>query len=247
MEVCRLLGWDSEFFGFPIARVCGDQLDRELAAEIDRWCRDRQIACLYFLADSRDPGTARCAEDSGYRLVDVRVTLDSELGEPRDGAFDPSTLGRAEDLDDLVAIARVAHEDSRFYADAGFPRERCAALYETWIRKSFEGDADAVLVGRVDGRASGYLTCRLAAAEAPTGHIGLVAVAERARGRGVATALVRSGLHWFGRNGAQRVEVATQGRNLAAQRLYQAAGFRICSLRLWFHKWYQDPPRRKAT
>jgi hypothetical protein len=30
----------------------------------------------------------------------------------------------------------------------------------------------------------------------------------------------------------------TQGRNLAAQRLYQRTGFLIRDLQLWYHKWY---------
>jgi hypothetical protein len=30
----------------------------------------------------------------------------------------------------------------------------------------------------------------------------------------------------------------TQGKNIAAQRLYQKNGFLIRDLQLWYHKWY---------
>jgi hypothetical protein len=34
------------------------------------------------------------------------------------------------------------------------------------------------------------------------------------------------------------VLVVTQGRNYAAQRLYQRNQFRTCEVQLWYHKWY---------
>jgi len=37
--------------------------------------------------------------------------------------------------------------------------------------------------------------------------------------------------------------VVTQGRNLAAQRLYQRNGFVTASLQLWYHRWF---PRENA-
>jgi ribosomal protein S18 acetylase RimI-like enzyme len=33
------------------------------------------------------------------------------------------------------------------------------------------------------------------------------------------------------------VSVVTQGRNVAAQRLYQRAGFVTASTQLWYHRW----------
>jgi ribosomal protein S18 acetylase RimI-like enzyme len=49
------------------------------------------IECLYFLADPGDPETAPLAEESGFRLVDLRVTLDRRLG----GSGPESAAGRA--------------------------------------------------------------------------------------------------------------------------------------------------------
>ncbi len=240
-EVCRLLPWDSDFFGFPIATTSLPRLDGRLAAETDAWCEGHGVACLYLLAESGDPGTAIRAGEHGFRLVDIRVTLDRPLeavpAPPAPAGFEID-LARGADRDALVPIARASHTDSRFFADPGFPREKCASLYETWITRSIEGWADAVLVARFGGVASGYVTCHV---EGDRGRIGLVGVGEGARGRGVAGALVESALTLFASRGASRAEVVTQGRNVGAQRLYQKAGFRTSALQLWFHKWYRAP------
>ena len=35
---CEKLDWDTEFFGFPVARVLGRRLDQPTADAIDGWC-----------------------------------------------------------------------------------------------------------------------------------------------------------------------------------------------------------------
>lgn len=233
-EPCRYLDWDSRFFGVEIAQVAGGRLDAAGAAAVDRWCAERRIACLYFLADELGASTA-FAERAGFRLVDVRVELAHALAPPPaapDPRIRPAVGG---DVPALRAIARTSHRDSRFYRDERFRRDRCDALYETWIDKSCNGGAAAVLVADVDDRVAGYVTCERPTASA--GRIGLFAVAEAERGRGVGRALVGSALAWLAAHGAETVDVATQGRNVEAQRLYQAAGFRTAALRFWYHRW----------
>ena len=78
-EPCVFLQWDTDFFGFKVARVNGHNLDVEKIKDIYRWCEDYEIECLYFLAGSDDPKTIRCAEDHNFRLVEVRVNMDSSL------------------------------------------------------------------------------------------------------------------------------------------------------------------------
>ncbi len=58
----------------------GGRLAPETLAAIERWVAREGIECLYFLADPGDPETAPLAEESGFRLVDLRVTLERRLG-----------------------------------------------------------------------------------------------------------------------------------------------------------------------
>ena len=234
--LCDLLGWDSEFFGFPIARVRANRLSAGDAPAILEWCAAEHVRCLYLLASGTDLETARIAAESGFRFVDVRVTLECI---PMNSSA-PSTLvrsARPEDARTLAAIARVSHTDSRFYWDGGFPRELCDRLYETWIEKSLAGDARRVLVAEHDGEAAGYITCDWSG---DTGRIGLIAVAKQVRGTGMGSALVQAALAVFHEAGVRRVTVVTQGRNVPAQRLYQRCGFVTSAVEIWYHAWFEN-------
>ena len=127
-EPCRLLDWDSEFFGFRVARVENDVLTAASAAEIREWSRHHDVRCLYFLARPDDFLTTSVAESEGFHLADVRLTLSRSAREP---AVLPEAGGKAvvrpacpADQPALRAIARRSHRDSRFYADCGSGRKR---------------------------------------------------------------------------------------------------------------------------
>jgi ribosomal protein S18 acetylase RimI-like enzyme len=230
-EPCVLLPWDSEFWGKRIGRVRGDRL---APVPVDTWAREHSVACLYFLARD-DPGAASAAEDGGFRLVDVRVELDRPAAGDEASTLRPAV---PEDEAALRSVARSNHRITRFYADPRFPDERCDELYETWIARSLEGWADAVLVAGEPGAPDGYVSCH-ALAEGSAGSIGLIGVAPEARGRGVGRELVAGAVAWCRDRGLERVTVVTQGRNVPALRTFESCGFRTADVALWFHKWYE--------
>lgn len=241
-EPCYSLAWDSAHFGFAVARARGDILTSTLATDIDAWCRRTRTRCLYFQARAEDADTSRVADFAGFRPVDLRVVFAQRLGpaDPEGAGRDGGALrmGTGEDSKSLEDIAAHSYRLSRFYFDGGFPMERVDALYATWIRQSLTGFAAAVLVTGPVGKPLGFISCHLPGEGEPA-RIGLVGVAEEAQGRGVGRALLAGALEWFRQAGITRVEVATQGRNTEAQRLYQRAGFVTDHVRTWYHKWYQ--------
>jgi len=233
---CEYREWDSTFFNRRIGRLLGNRLTPERLRTALDWTRAERIDCLYFLADSDDAQTIRLAEANGFRLVDIRVTLEHPLVTVSTAAEAAPNirLARLEDVAALCAIAKVSHRAGRFYSDPEF-RPRSDALYETWIEKSCNGYADAVLVAEAEQQAAGYLSCHLS--RDGEGSIGLVAVDSRFQGRGLGSQLVTESLHYFRTNGMSRASVVTQGSNSASQRLYQACGFRTRSVQLWYHRW----------
>jgi len=245
--VCEYLDWDSEFFGRRIGRVTASRVTEKSIADIDAWCSAYRIECLYFLADSTDRPTTRLAQENDFRFVDARVTLDvrsTKACGPEDGATGSAVRRATEaDIDPLKAIARRNHRDTRFYYDGNFPVQRCDELYETWIEKSCRGWAENVLVAAKHGEIEGYISCHVRTAG--IGQIGLAAVSEKARGRGVGRALLANAIRWFSEEGVDVVSVVTQGRNVRAQRLYQRCGFTTRSVELWFHRWSAEAPQGK--
>jgi dTDP-4-amino-4,6-dideoxy-D-galactose acyltransferase len=220
------LAWDSDFFGRRIARLDSIPTDWRQRAE------DQRIECLYYLVDASDLQAIRSAETAGFQLMDVRVTLAARLtaraARAATGRVRPA---RPEDVAGLEQIAASSHHDTRFYADDRFDRDRVDEMYRVWIRRSCADPDGRVWVLDEGAGPGGYSTC------APDGKIGLVAVAPDRRGRGAGHDLVQASLSWFAERGLTEVSVVTQGRNLAAQHLYQRCGFTTARIELWFHRW----------
>ena len=237
----EVLPWDSEFFGLRVARLTRGTIDPSTCQQALDWGAAEHVQLLYFLADD-DADSWGVACDAGFRPKDIRVEMALDRTWPRPPAHeigDHVVLREAvpADLKDLLPIASSAHTDSRFFADAAVSRQKAHELYELWLARSVEKTiADVVFVAEVDGRASAYITARIAD---HVGSIGLVGVGESARGRGVGTAMVQRTLQWFTARGVSEVTVVTQGRNTRAQRIYQRCGFFTNATRLWFHRWFQ--------
>ena len=237
---CSLLEWDSGFFGFPVAQVAGEILSQPKGRAALEWSRVHSIKCLYFLADPNSPETAELAYRLGFKLVDVRLQLSiasrsCERSKPPQFAL---RTARPSDVFALQAIARGAHQDSRFFFDSDFQKTRAEDLFATWIATDCAGRADRVLtIEGEGGRPIGYVTCNLIKGS-NTGRVGLVGVASEVRGRGFGKALVSGALEWFWSADVETVFVVTQARNVAAQRLYQTAGFRTDSVGVWYHRWF---------
>ena len=238
--VCEYLEWDSQFFGRRIARANISYLTEDLVAEIDAWCSSLGIDCLYFLAGSTDRQTARLAQVNEFRLVDVKLTLELQVGPTITGDSAVSRVRSATegDIPALRAIARTSHRDSRFYYDRNFPSHLCDELYATWIQRSCQGWATKVFVAGENEVIDGYVTCNLP--NRFSAQIGLVGVADVAQGKGIGSELVSYAVRWFAQEGVEKVTVVTQGRNVRAQRLYQRSGFVTRSVDLWFHRWFSE-------
>jgi ribosomal protein S18 acetylase RimI-like enzyme len=241
---CEILDWDTNFFGFRIARAGSDTLTPEIVQSLDEFCRHNQVRCLYFLSTIHEPNTTRLAEANDFQLVDIRLTFEKVLSGnshlKTDGGLNKIAAirpARAADIADLVKISQKSYIDSRFYFDKNFPRPLAEALYQKWIQVSCEGWAEAVLVAELDQVPVGYITCHLDQ-EQKSGKIGLVGVSNQAQGQGIGKELVNQASEWFSIQGMGKVTVVTQGRNLAAQRLYQRCGFITQNIQLWYHKWY---------
>jgi dTDP-4-amino-4,6-dideoxy-D-galactose acyltransferase len=233
---CELLPWDTEFFGVRVARITAGHLGGPDFRDVDAWCRQQAIDCAYFLADTRSAEEHASREEAGFRLVDGRVTLEARV----EAALSPSPTGvrlaRIEDLPALRAIAETSHRDTRFYTDPRFGAA-AARLYGCWIEKSVR-EADTTVLVPDEPVAVGYITCYQAGES--VGQIGLLGVAETARGRGLGRRLVMAALAWCRSRSLSHARVVTQAGNLGGLGVYTVCGFTIVSTQWWYHRWFTD-------
>jgi len=243
-EPCQFLEWDTNFFGRRIARINSNQLDGKLVEDIYAWTESNHIDCLYFLANADDIETIRLAEDLDFRLVEIRLNMERSLKD-----WNPDTRphtapeihirqGAVEDIPRLQEIARHSYFDSRFYFDRCFPEDSWQAYYATWVKKSFEGGAQIALVAEHGGQIVGYITGLIDPHNPTQGQYELTGVDPAARNLGAGNELFRSGLDHYVRAGVQNLWLATQGRNIATQRMVQRNGLVTRSCQLYFHKWF---------
>lgn len=235
-EPCRLLSWDSDFFGFPIAAVRLERLEDPSMTAIDTWCEARGVRCLYYECNAADQDSIRRAGRGGFEVVDVRLLFTGRShAMPADG---PAALrdATAADVPALRAIASESHRDSRFFADPRFSAERAAELFATWIGNAVAGHVDRVIVADHGGEVAGYSALRKQ--PGGRGRIDLFAVAPWHRRQGIGRQMIRASCAWLAEQGVPTIFAATQARNASAHRAYQRCGLALGGVWLYYHKWY---------
>ena len=239
LESLETLEWDTNFFGFPVARIVNPNASIDELRAVRDQMNERQIPLAYWSAENPNDDIRREAERLGARLVDERLTFVSDLrGFPRadipELRFVQSYI-EGMSLTELKQLAVDSGIYSRFVVDPQFPRAKAIALFEEWIERSIEKTfADDVLVLTQDHRIAGMATIRK---KNDCANIGLAAVAADFRRRRFGQALVYAAQNWCRERGVDRIEVATQSVNVPARMLYRKCGFQLQRTEFVFHFW----------
>lgn len=241
-EYCTYLDWDTDFFGVRIGKLTAQRLDEATLAQVDAWCAEQNIDCLYYQAPADDPETIQLAGKAGFQLVEVRLIFERRLDD-----WEPVTRHRLGDevairpaqLTDIPAVQKIAqgsYLDSRFYFDRRFAESRWQAYYRTWVKKSLEGRAEMALIAETNHQVLGYIT-GVPSTDRTEMMYELTGVNPAARCAGVGQELFRSGMDWCVQHGIPYIWLATQGRNIATQRMVQRNGFITKACYLYYHRW----------
>jgi len=244
----RILPWDSNFFGFKIARIefvihpfhkilnqnSFDVVASTLAKTITAL---REQGCQHVSAsvDPADIVTVNSLEECGFRIKDtINYHLFDLVKNPISSeAFTLGSIATIEDLpylEDLTVRAFGSRQYivNHFNNDLQFPQEKVAEMYKIWIQKSFTNErADAVMIVRKGTKPVGYLTAILPTEEQLKlgmnfADMGVGAVDPDYHGNGVFSTLHSSLLKWFQDRGIQhvltRTAITTTGVNKACSK-----------------------------
>ena len=184
MNAYDRLDWDSDFFGFEVARINAPELDEvELRTALET-LEAKRFALAYWAAADRATTPPLAARLGGF-LADRKTTYAIDLGALDVNALEPTPdierYGALRACPELESLALESGAMSRFRVDPKFPKGTFEALYKQWIHKSAAGTlADAILVWRNPaGKIAGMVTLGRKNRRA---DIGLIAVDAAARG-----------------------------------------------------------------
>ena len=242
INVVKVLPWDTDFFGFPVAFLSSLKLNPSIARFVFDFCSKHLVRLLEYQCDCHDRESVLLAEEHGFNFADIRLTFERFINNnlaipklPSEFTFDIANEG---DVTRLMEIADGLYLDSRYYFDTNFPRDKVRQFYIDWVQKAVLGTFDdCAMILRHSDDPVGFFTIKYE--PNCSARIRLVGIDPRYRAKGLAIIHLHHCLKKLAANGVKYVQVATQGRNYAAQRLYQKAGFITKKTEIWYHKWFK--------
>ncbi len=233
--------WDTRHFGYPVARINDSDLEPEELEGLLQQAQDLGYQLVYWASEREHVQDITCLSRYQGKLVDRKTTYSKSLTttcsqlNPENYCFvewDPEEYSS-----ELIELGVAAGLWSRFGMDPRIPREKFRSLYEIWMQRSIARElSDMVLVVQERGSIEplGMVTISL---KAGIGQIGLIAVSEKYRGRGIGRMLINAADQWMLEHGARTAQVVTQLQNVAACRLYEQAGYHIEMIEYFYHFW----------
>ena len=136
-----------------------------------------------------------------------------------------------------VIAARAFARFARHGIDYTLPRDRVDEYYREevldYARRCVQGEKDLqVFVARREGQVVGHIIVGIDRQQSQEfqrrwGVIRSLAVDPKCHHQGIGTKLMEAAMQWFRDQHCEYVEVGTDQNNIAAIRLYEAAGFRV--------------------
>ena len=234
----QLLAWDSEWLGFPVARlVVGADGSATAVSTTMAQCRASGIKLLYLLANPADPAASAAAQAAGGWLADVRLTYRLLLASGT--ALAPLQPGIAlamvtEFTPSLEELAWRSGEYSRFRRDARIGDMAFRALYTRWLHQVL-ADGLVWVATTENEKMAGMLAFE--ARDHETASIALLAVAPTARRQHVGQCLVQMAQQQARHQGCTELRVVTQGVNQPARQFYEQCGFKLLRTEHYYHLW----------
>ncbi|MBI4934943.1 MAG: GNAT family N-acetyltransferase [Actinobacteria bacterium] len=234
-SMVEALAWDTEFWGVATARVVVADGETPAALSALLTTAMGEFKFLQVLLPLDAVGLIVAAEECGFRFADVRCLLDIPENMPLPNTSgEPSFVAASGDVLSAAAeLAARSHSISRFVSDASLDPQATSDLYRRWVLRDAGAhgwEVDVVLDG---SDVLGYVTYGVDSAG--EGSIGLIGVAEAARGSGLGNALASRAVLQCRAAGARRMTVVTQAGNASAMRMYRSVGFGVVSMGCWLH------------
>ncbi|HKS03727.1 MAG TPA: hypothetical protein VJR49_00100, partial [Chthoniobacterales bacterium] len=223
----------------------------ELLDEVLRHAASRGVRLVTCKVQPLQFAAIHALERRGFLLMDTLVDFVFDFSRtPFDKITAPQRLNgldvrlaNPDDLPELLALTEIAFAQhfGRYNSDPEMPAGTGIRVYQEWVRSSFNGAADWILVAEINERIAGYSVWKKGSAlEAKhsfdVGRCTLAGIHPDFFGRGLYTTLTFEGMritHDF----ANHLDAPTHVSHYPVQRAMLKLGWKIAGVRHSFHKW----------
>ena len=230
----QVLDWDSEFFGFEVAKLQTNLLKEDEQSSVFEDLLKNNVELIYYYCDAP---LSENLKISGYKglLVDKKIPLKKSLKVAKEISPNIRFYNKKTPCEKLVSLAQLAGIHTRFKIDPHISEEKYNELFKTWIRKSLNGEmASAVLVYEIEGKIVGFGTAQVLGEE---GRAPLFAVDREYEGKGISFALMKALESYMAEKGCQYVLTSTQDTNKKAMKIYERYGLEALQPVYVYHFW----------
>lgn len=177
-------------------------------------------------------------QKAGFYVVDCLVTFEFDKEKcmlpDLSLSLDFKKSLNAHEIEDLANVAKSAFKYDRFHSDPNIKTECADNYYYQWVKNSFSGYADGVLVPLFEGEIAGFMTYNINNVDSSTSTIVLNAVDPRFREKGIYQAtLLKCTKDLL--NKSSKIHIGTQVDNIPVQRAWQKLGYKLIDAKFVLH------------
>jgi len=239
-DLITKLDWDSKFWGFEVAYLSSKYLTENIMHRVEKIIKRDKFRLIEYLCNCHDNRSVKIAEKNGFHFTDIRLSFEKTLNKNIEYSLPGKIIfakAKEKDISKLKEISKELYQDSRYFFDDNFDRAKVREFYQCWIERAVLGLFDDECFCLYEGRQPiGFCSIKYNL-PSRTANIGLFGLAHKYQGKGLGKALLYMVFSNLMKKNIHKLQVVTQGRNYAAQRLYQGAGFLTKASELWYHKW----------
>ncbi|OQX96938.1 MAG: hypothetical protein B6I24_10435 [Bacteroidetes bacterium 4572_128] len=236
MENYSFLEWDSNFFQKKIAKITDiNNLLNEEVNEILEILKSKKYNLVYFFSKKERNSFDKILKKYNGKILDKKVTYLKTMSKRDILSSEIVKYKLNYPTNDLIKLAIDAGIYSRFNIDENIKKYKFEELYKNWIINSVNKSiAKDVLVYNYKNKIIAMVTL---GEKNNIADIGIIAVNENFRGKGIGKKLILSAENWAIENNFKKLQVVTQKDNINACKFYENSGYKISKTEYIYHFW----------
>ena len=234
-NIIKTLEWDSQFFGYPVARINFDKEGSDCLDDLFLNIESKKLRVTYFYVPPAEKELISRITKKGGILVDQKVIFSKNTEKHNKYSNDIIEFQGIDLNIKLIELVLQAGKYSRFRLDANFNKKEYQRLYIEWLSKSIKKEiAFKTMVSKNGSDIVGITTV---GEKTQFADIGLVAVDKHHLRQGIGYDLIHSADTVAYDKGIKEIKVVTQFENKGACRLYEKCHFHIEKITNIYHYW----------